>query len=223
MKKEKTGEKDIKDINQKTETEAPGPGETPEQTEKNNRIKVNVKTDTRDATDPQGMETETVKQMQETLAALEKEKNDINDKLLRAAAEFDNQKKRMDRQWADFKKYANESLAKELLTVVDNLERAIAAAEDTGEGNSGLVDGVKMTLAEILKILGRHGVTPIESTGEKFDPNFHQAVSTQQVEGTESNIVLEEYQKGYMMHDRLLRPAMVVVSASAQQNKTAAE
>ena len=223
MKKEKTGEKSIKDKNQEIGTETPGPGENPEQTEIDNRIKVNIKTETQDTAGHPNTESGMVEQLQETLAALEKEKNDLNDRLLRAAAEFDNQKKRMDRQWADFKKYANESLAKELLTVVDNLERAIAAAEDTGEGKSGLVDGIKMTLDEILKILNRHGVTPIESAGEKFNPNFHQAVSTQQVEGKESNIVLEEYQKGYMMHDRLLRPAMVVVSAPPSQNKPGAE
>ncbi len=161
-------------------------------------------------------DTDIISQLKEALATAEKEKEALNDRFLRAAADFENQKKRLDKQWVDFKKYANESLARELLTVVDNLERAIAASGDDKAETDKLVEGVKMTLNEILKILERFSVTPIKALGEKFDPNYHQAVSTRQEKDAEDNIVLEEYQKGYMIHDRLLRPAMVVVSAAKQ-------
>ena len=152
--------------------------------------------------------------LQEELAAVKKEKEELNDRFLRAAADFDNYKKRLDRQWIDFKKYANEELVKELLAVIDNLERAIAAGQEM-KNSDKLIEGVKMTLDEILKVLERFNVTPIKAVGEKFNPEYHQAVSTRKAEEVEENIVLEEYQKGYLIHDRLLRPAMVVVSAAA--------
>ncbi len=202
------------------EKETP-PVEDGAQAQKDNRagIRIEVRTDrtkNEAQTDEAGPDNEEdpVSQLQEALDAAKKEKDELNDRFLRAAADFDNYKKRLDRQWVDFKKYANESLARELLTVVDNLERAIAASTENATVNSCLIDGVKMTLDEILKVLERFGVKPIKAAGEKFDPNFHQAVSTRKEDEVEENIVLEEYQKGYLIHDRLLRPAMVVVSAS---------
>lgn len=153
--------------------------------------------------------------LEDRLAAMEKEKEDFKDRFYRMSAEFDNYKKRVDRQWTDFKKYSHETLVKELLTVIDNLERAVEAAAQGNGGDSGLLEGIQITLTEIFKILERFGVTPFDSKGEKFDPGFHQAVSTQPAEDVGANIVLEELQKGYLIHDRLLRPAMVVVSASA--------
>jgi len=161
-----------------------------------------------------------IKVLTEKLEAVEKEKAEIMDRLVRASAEFDNYKKRMERQWADFKKYAHETLVKQLLSAVDNLERALEAAEESTEDN-GLVKGVNITLSEIIKILEQFGVTPISSRGEKFDPNYHQAISTEQRTDVEENTVVQECQKGYMLHDRLLRPAMVVVSiAPEEKNKT---
>ncbi|MFP4446866.1 MAG: nucleotide exchange factor GrpE [Desulfosudaceae bacterium] len=152
--------------------------------------------------------------LEDRLAAMEKEKEDFKDRFYRISAEFDNYKKRVDRQWTDFKKYSHEALVKELLTVIDNLERAVEAAAQGNGGDSGLLEGIQITLTEIFKILERFGVTPFDSKGEKFDPGFHQAVSTQPAEDVGANIVLEELQKGYLIHDRLLRPAMVVVSAA---------
>lgn len=222
MEKEKAGVNNTDGENMDQEMDTMGPVEGRETDKKDNHIKVNVKTDAKPENGaPDDQEAESIEQLKGNLAAVKKEKNETNDRLLRTAAEFDNYKKRQDKQWNDFKKYANESLAKDLLTVVDNLERAIAAAQETRERDSLLIEGVKMTLDEILKILKRYSVTPIESKGNKFDPNFHQAVCTQPVEDAESNIVLEEYQKGYLIHDRLLRPAMVVVSAAAQSGKAA--
>jgi molecular chaperone GrpE len=180
-------------------------------------VRIEVKTGKPGENAEQGgreKEADPVVQLQEALETVKKEKEELNDRFLRAAADFDNYKKRLDRQWVDFKKYANESLARELLSVVDNLERAIVASAENASINACIIDGVKMTLDEILKVLDRFGVKPIKAAGEKFDPNFHQAVSTRKADDMEDNIVLEEYQKGYLIHDRLLRPAMVVVSAS---------
>lgn len=156
------------------------------------------------------------------IEALEKENEALNDRLLRASAEFENYKKRLDRQWTDFKKYAHESLVKELLTIVDNLERAVVAADDEEASITGLVEGVEMTLQEILRVFERFKVAPIKAVGEIFDPNFHQAVSKQESDEAEDNTVIEEYQRGYLIHDRLLRPSMVVV-ASASQKKAVEE
>lgn len=220
VKKKKAGAENTDMKNQDDVTDEMFASENELPAEKDNRVEVKIKNNTykkedEDIANEENLDNEKdpVSQLQEALAAAEKEKADINDRFLRAAADFDNYKKRLDRQWVDFKKYANESLAKELLTVVDNLERAIAASVDAAPDARCLVDGVKMTLDEILKILERFGVTPIKAAGAKFDPNYHQAVSTRKTDEVEENIVLEEYQKGYLIHDRLLRPAMVVVSA----------
>lgn len=135
------------------------------------------------------------------------------DRFLRVSAEFENYKKRSARETELFKKFANESLIKEMLPVVDNLERAIDSSTNNGDMNGqGILEGVKMTLEEILKIIEKFGVMPIEALGKTFDPSFHEAVMQQESEEAPDNTVLTEFQKGYMLHDRLLRPAMVVVS-----------
>ncbi|MEW6079546.1 MAG: nucleotide exchange factor GrpE [Thermodesulfobacteriota bacterium] len=216
MKKDKTGKDHAEETSQ---TDGKLPVEEGGQAEKRDRVgvRIEVKTDKpgekAEESAPE-KEMDPIAQLQEALETVKKEKEELNDRFLRSAAEFDNYKKRLDRQWADFKKYANESLVRELLGVVDNLERAIVASAENAAINACIIDGVKMTLDEILKVLDRFGVKPIKAAGEKFDPNFHQAVSTRKADDVEGNVVLEEYQKGYLIHDRLLRPAMVVVSAS---------
>jgi molecular chaperone GrpE len=133
------------------------------------------------------------------------------DRLLRLSAEFDNYKKRTSREMRDMVKYANEKFVIELLTVVDNLERAIASAPDDDKDDP-LLQGVQLTLGEVHKMLERQNVQPVESLGNPFDPNFHQAMMQEESDEQPPNTVLKEMQKGYTMHDRLIRPAMVVVS-----------
>ena len=116
-------------------------------------------------------------------------------------------------------KYANEKILKELLTVVDNLERAIEAAGSDRTDEDPLVKGIHLTLGEVLKILERHKVKPVKALGEPFDPTYHQAMMQEAVENQAPNTVVREMQKGYVIHDRLLRPSMVVVS-KAKQDKT---
>lgn len=165
-------------------------------------------------------ETPDLDQLRSELEQVRKEAADEHDRLLRLSAEFENYKKRMNRQADEFKKYANEALLKELLTVVDNLERAISSTQyDQGE-NSGacVVEGVEMTLNEILKILKKFDVNPIEARGKPFNPVYHEAMMQEETDEYPENTVINEFQKGYMIHDRLLRPAMVVVSKAKSYN-----
>jgi molecular chaperone GrpE len=105
------------------------------------------------------------------------------------------------------------------LTVVDNLERAIASATVDNQNDQGVVDGVALTLNDINKILEKHHVSPIQALGEPFDPAFHQAMCQEESTDQPPNTVVQEFQKGYLMHNRLLRPAMVVVSKTAQNGQ----
>lgn len=149
--------------------------------------------------------------------AAEQKCDEYYDRLLRASAEFDNYKKRTTREMRDVVRYANEKLFKELINVVDNLERAIASAEQDGKEDDPLLQGVRLTLNEVEKILERHNVEPIKALGEAFDPNFHQAMMQEESADHVANTVISEMQKGYKLHDRLLRPAMVVVSKAKSE------
>ena len=133
------------------------------------------------------------------------------DRALRLSAEFDNYKKRSAKETQDFKKFANETLLKQLLSVVDNLERAIDTSEENAE-NKGLLDGVKMTHKEMMRIFDSFEVKPLKAEGEIFDPNFHQAVTQEESDSCPENTVVKELQKGYTLHGRLVRPSMVIVS-----------
>jgi molecular chaperone GrpE len=152
------------------------------------------------------------------LEASERQAREHYDRLLRVSAEFDNYKKRTSREMQDLAKFANEKLLRELLSVVDNLERAVASCEHDPDQPDPVLQGVNLTLNETLKLLERYQVKPIDSLGEPFDPNFHQAMMQEEVDNQPENTVVREMQKGYLLHDRLLRPALVAVSKS-KQNK----
>ncbi|MFO7495371.1 MAG: nucleotide exchange factor GrpE [Desulfobacterales bacterium] len=134
------------------------------------------------------------------------------ERLLRVSAEFDNYKKRSAREIQDFRKYANETLLKELLPMVDNLELAIKSASEESNGQESLVNGIDLTLKEILRVLNKFGVQAVEALNQPFDPVFHQAVVSEESDTHPKNTVIQELQKGYTLHDRLLRPSMVVVA-----------
>ena len=153
-------------------------------------------------------------------SALEKAQEEAKqsfDKYLRISAEFENYKKRMARETDEFKKYANESLISALLPVIDNLERAIVSAKDDSGNTKSLIEGIELTLNEILKIFSKYQVEPIESMGKPFDPNFHQAMLQEETDKHPDNTIIQELQKGYTIHNRLLRPAMVVVSKTTDK------
>ena len=150
---------------------------------------------------------------EEKIEKVEAEAKEAYDRFLRASAELENYKKRTRKEMADFRKYANASLVKELLGVVDNLERAIESSNGSNEEGQ-LSEGLDLTLKELLKIFKEFHACPIEALGKPFDPCYHQAMMQQETTDQPENVVLNELQKGYMIHDRLLRPAMVVVSKS---------
>jgi molecular chaperone GrpE len=134
----------------------------------------------------------------------------------RTRADFENYQKRMKRDLAEERRFAQVPLASDLLAALDNLERATAAAEQAGE-KGPLVQGVAMVQTQLLDILRRHGVIPIEAKGQPFDPNHHQAVSQQPSKEHPPMTVLQVLERGYMIHDRVLRPARVIVSAAPEQ------
>jgi len=151
--------------------------------------------------------------LEERLKAAEAKAKENYDRFLRISAEFENYKKRMEREMNDFRKFANESLFKDILPIVDNLERALEIPHENNEkAFDGMLEGVQMTLKGLLSSLEKFGVVPIESLDKAFDPNFHQSVAQEESKGHPENTVLRELQKGYTMKDRLLRPAMVMVS-----------
>ncbi|MDF0666595.1 MAG: nucleotide exchange factor GrpE [Nitrospira sp.] len=150
--------------------------------------------------------------VQEQLAGKTEECKALNDKYLRLAAEFENYKRLTQRDQREQIRFGNEQLLKELLSVVDNLERAIKAAQ-TNSGDSALVQGVELTLKQLSGILSKFGVQAVETSGQDFDPSAHQAVSYGPSNDVPANKVLDEFQKGYRLHDRILRAAMVSVSS----------
>jgi molecular chaperone GrpE len=133
----------------------------------------------------------------------------------RTRADFENYQKRMKRDLTEERRYAQAPLADDLLAVLDNLERATAAAEQAGE-KGPLVQGVAMVHTQLLDALRRHGVTPIEAQGQPFDPNLHQAVTQQPSKEHPPMTVMHVLERGYLIHDRVLRPARVVVSAAPE-------
>jgi molecular chaperone GrpE len=144
----------------------------------------------------------------------EEELKSLNDKYLRLAAEFDNFKRLAQRDQRDQIRFGNEQLLKELLPVVDNLERAIKAAKNS-KSAEGLVQGVELTLKQLHGVLGKFGVQSIPTMGQPFDPSGHQAVASVPSAQIPDQHVVEEFQRGYRLHDRILRPAMVTVSSGA--------
>jgi molecular chaperone GrpE len=167
----------------------------------------------------QSLESEEIRDLNSKLEVKTAEAEENYDRLLRVSAEFENYKKRTAREMADFKKFANQSLLRELLPIIDNLELAIKAAAEAPDGkNACLLDGVELTRKEILKVFENFHVEPIDALGKPFDPNFHEAVMREESDEHPENTVVNELQKGYLVHDRLLRPSMVVVAMPKNKN-----
>ena len=161
-------------------------------------------------------EEESIEALTAELAAAKRAGKEYEDRFMRIYAEFENYKKRAARETQEFRKFANEALIKEVLPVIDNLERAIQSSSpnenDRENVTNSIIEGVTMTLNEMLRVLDRFHVKPIESLEQPFDPSFHEAVGQEESDDFADNTVIREYQKGYLLHDRLIRPAMVVVS-----------
>jgi molecular chaperone GrpE len=143
------------------------------------------------------------------LDALKEERDGLYDRLLRKQAEFENYKKRVDRERSEFVQFASAELMRELLNALDSFDLAL---RNTG----GDLRGFELIYKQLQDTMGRFGLKPIEAKGQKFDPNFHQAVATQPADNVEENTVVEEMRKGYTLNGRLLRPAMVIVSTKKE-------
>jgi molecular chaperone GrpE len=160
-----------------------------------------------------------IKTMEDRIEELENEVEVNYDRFLRVTADFENYKKRMTREMNDLRKFANENILKDMLTVVDNLERAIESGSRPDSEKKTILEGVKITLKDLSRMLEKYGVNDFESQGKPFDPVYHQAMMQEQTNNCPDNTVLNELQKGYTIHERLLRPAMVVVARNASDSQ----
>ena len=150
-------------------------------------------------------------ELREKFQAKEKESQENYERYLRQAAEVDNFKKRVNREKEDAIRYANENLIKDILPVIDNLERAIAHSQGGGNGKP-LVEGVEMVLKGLLDVFSKHGVVQVPAVGAVFDPGKHEAMAQVESSEYEPNTIIDEHHKGYLFRDRLLRPALVTVA-----------
>jgi molecular chaperone GrpE len=150
------------------------------------------------------------------LDALRAERDDMRDKFMRALADAENSRKRADRDRREAEQYGSTRLARDLLPVFDNLKRALNAVSDEQRvGADALIEGVELTLRELITVMTRHGMTPIApEIGEMFDPQQHQAMFEAPVPGTKAGQIIQMMTEGFLLHDRLLRPAQVGVSSS---------
>ncbi len=155
--------------------------------------------------------------VQQQLEQALEERQKIQEQYLRTLAEMDNLRKRTAREKEDMGKFANENILRELLPVVDNLERAIEHV-DKSQNVDGLLEGVQMTLTQFSQVLKRFGVESIDSVGKPFDPSFHQAMGQLESEEHPVNTVVAEMQKGYQLNERLLRPAFVMLAKAPADN-----
>jgi molecular chaperone GrpE len=163
-----------------------------------------------------------IEELKKKLEEKEKEAKENYDRLLRTAADFENYKKRAAREKEDWTKFANEDLIRAILPFIDNLERAVNHAQkiaDTGV----LVEGVQLTIQQLLQALNKFGLSSFESVGKPFDPAMHEAMLVVETDKHEPNQVVEEFQKGYLLNDRLLRPATVSVSKPPEKEVRTSE
>jgi molecular chaperone GrpE len=154
---------------------------------------------------------EEIQRLREALETKTREADEHRDRYLRSAAEFDNARKRAAREREDYTRYANESLLRELLPVLDNFDRALQAAR--GEAGAETVTaGVELIQRELLRVLEKFGVAPFASVGQPFDPERHEAIARVPAEGQPEGTVMNETARGYTLNGRVLRPAMVTVA-----------
>ena len=156
----------------------------------------------------------TISRLRKKVEKLEQEKVSMYEKVLSYAADFENYKKQARREQLDFKRFANQELLQEIITIVDSIK------EIPEYSNDGIaIEGVNMILKEIMRIFKKFNVEPIDAVGKQFNPELHHAMSLEETDKHPNNTILSELQSGYMIHDRLLRPSMVVVSTLKTKEK----
>ena len=156
---------------------------------------------------------------EEQIEALEAQRDEYRDRFMRALADSENMRKRSERDRREAEKYGGSRLARDLLSVYDNLTRALGAiSEEQKEENAALVEGVELTLKELVSVFGKHGVETITpEVGEKFDPQLHQAMFEAPLPDTKKDDIIQVMADGFMLHDRLLRPAQVGLSSNPEK------
>lgn len=212
--KKKTGATDAEEATDATETnDATAQVEELEDTERN--LAEEIAEETKEGGDE-------VERLGSALEAMSKEAEENLNKFLRKTADFENFRKRMEKEQEAHRNYAGEAVISALLTPIDHLEMALGHAEerdDEDEGFIALRDGIKLTLAEVYGELGKFGLNDIKAKGERFDPTVHEAIGHEEAEGVESDIVVKVLRKGFTLKGRLLRPAMVMVSKGGDAAK----
>ena len=149
------------------------------------------------------------------IADIEAERDEFRDKWMRALADAENTRKRADRDRREAENYGGSKLARDLLPVYDNLRRALKATDEAEKAvNAALLEGVELTMRELISVFKKHGIDPITpEVGDKFDPNLHQAMFEAPLPGTKAGEIIDVSTEGFLLHDRLLRPAQVGVSS----------
>lgn len=152
---------------------------------------------------------------------LRAELDQMRDRFMRALADAENARKRGEKDRREAEKYGGSKLARDMLPVYDNLKRALeAAGEDKGKVSAALVEGVELTLRELLNIFDRHGITLVSpKVGDRFDPDYHQAMFEAPMPGTKAGDIIQVMAEGFLLHDRLLRPAQVGVSSTPKDDQ----
>lgn len=158
--------------------------------------------------------------MEQLLAAAIAERDASHDRWLRCRAEVENVQKRAHREMLELRRFQVLPLARDLLPVLDNLHRALAAAEAT-QSVEDLIQGMRMVLQQFQDVIAGHAVTPIAALGETFDPNFHEAIQQLPSDEQPANTVLQEVEQGFRMHERVIRPSKVIVSSQPVESPPA--
>jgi molecular chaperone GrpE len=158
-----------------------------------------------------------LEELERQIAELRSEKSDIYDKLLRKAADFDNYRKRTEKEKREHQQYALADFMSELILILDNFERAFAHTDD--QANPEYQKGVELIYRQLKDLMEKKGLRPMQAVGKIFDPNMHEAITREQRDDLPENTILEELQKGYLFRDKLLRPALVKVSYQSDEDQ----
>ncbi len=161
---------------------------------------------------------ELIKELEDKLEEKERKIKELEDKLIRVVAEMEHLKRRFKKEKEEYQKYCHEEIVKAIIPAIDNLERAISHASSK-ENFEAIKEGVEITLKLLLKSLEEFGVKQIPAKGKKFDPFYHEAMSTVETDEYEPGTVVEEFRKGYMLGDRLLRPSLVSVAKKPEEKE----
>lgn len=220
-KKDEPREIPIKFVGDNEATDAGEVDSSASETEQLSREENAAQPDAEQSADPEGEQAdeaaETQPDWQAQINALTQEKSSLYDQLLRRQAEFENFRRRVDRERADTQQRARVEILLELLPVVDNLERAMSSFQATGADAESLKHGVELIHKQFKDALTKLGLQPVEAVGQDFDPHLHEAVTMEPTDEHKENTVIEEFQRGYKLGDRLLRPAKVKVAASPER------